>query len=178
MRSFFYLIVMTMLFGSGCAGTLHEIITCSPGDADIYWGKTESELKETGYKTPHSRTLSGSSLESWCYQIKKGGYHDSAIVCREEEIHRYLHFDLVARKTSITSDPPLAIIYWGPSKDQMEKTEYTTPRTITVREHPGGASWKDWYFQVKKKGYHDSEVVFLPQQSSDRSVHFELIQQK
>jgi hypothetical protein len=69
------------------------------------------------------------------------------------------------------------MIYWGPSKDQIERTEHKTPRTITIREHRGGAGWKNWYYQVKKKGYHDSEVVFLPQQTSDRSVHFELTQQ-
>ena len=178
MRSFFYLIVLTMLFSSGCAGTLQEIITCDPPQAGIYWGKTESQLKKTGYKTPHSRTISGSNWEPWCYQVKKDGYHDSEIICREEEGYRYLDFQLVPLKTTITSEPPNAIIYWGPSKDQLERTEHRTPRTITAKEHAGGASWKDWYFQVKKKGYHDSEVVFLPQQSRDRSVHFELIQQK
>jgi len=178
MRSFFYLIVLTMLFGSGCAGTLQEIITCYPPQATIYWGKTESQLKKTGYKTPHSRTISGSNWEPWCYQVKKNGYHDSEIICREEEGYRYLDFQLVPLKTTITSQPPDAIIYWGPSKDQLERTEHRTPRTITAKEHAGGASWKDWYFQVKKKGYFDSEIVFQPQPSSDRSVHFELIQQK
>jgi hypothetical protein len=178
MRSFFYLIALTMLFGSGCAGTLQEIITCDPPQAHIYWGKTESQLKKTGYKTPHSRTISGSNWEPWCYQVKKDGYHDSEIICREEEGYRYLDFQLVPLKTTITSQPPDAIIYWGPSKDQLERTEHRTPRTITAKEHAGGASWKDWYFQVKKKGYFESEIVFQPQPSSDRSVHFELIQQK
>jgi hypothetical protein len=178
MRSFFYLIVLSVLFGLGCAGTLQEIVTADPPQAHIYWGKTESELKKTGYKTPFSRTTSGSNWESWCYQAKKEGYHDSAIVCREEEGYRNLNFRLAPRKTTITSQPPNAIIYWGPLKDQLERTEHRTPRTITVKEHGGGASWKDWYIQVKKNGYNDSEVGFLPQQSSDRSVHFELIQQK
>ncbi len=36
------------------------------------------------------------------------------------------------------------------------------------------ASWKDWYFQVKKKGYSDSDIVFKSQDSRDRHVHFEL----
>jgi hypothetical protein len=175
MKSLFCFIILTMLFGSGCAGgTLHEMISCYPAQADIYWGKTESELKNTGYKTPQSRTISGSSLEPWCYQVQKEGYYDSPIVCREEEIYRNLDFRLIPRKTTITSDPPNAIIYWGSSKDQIERTEHKTPRTISIREHRGGAGWKNWYYQVKKKGYHDSEVVFLPQQTSDRSVHFEL----
>jgi hypothetical protein len=178
MKSLFCFIILTMLFVSGCAGTLQEIITCDPPQADIYWGKTESQLKKTGYKTPHSRTISGSIWESWCYQAKKEGYHDSPVICREEENHRNLEFHLVTRKTSITSDPPVAIIYWGPSKDQINRTGNTTPLTITVREHSGGASWKDWYFQVKKEGYHDSEILFLPQQPGDRSVHFELILEK
>ncbi len=36
------------------------------------------------------------------------------------------------------------------------------------------ASWKDWYYQVKKKGYADSDIVFKSQDSRDRHVHFVL----
>lgn len=178
MRSFFYLIILTMLFGSGCAGTLQETITCDPPRASIYWGRTISDLAKTGHETPYTRSASGSHWEPWCYQVKKEGYHDSEIVCRETEVYRYVDFSLVPLKTTITSGPTNAIIYWGPSKGQLERTDHRTPRTITAKEHAGGASWKDWYYQVRKDGYHDSEVVFLPQQSGDRSVHFELIQVK
>jgi len=173
-----YLIVLTLLLGSGCAGTLQEAISCDPPQAEIYWGKAISELAKTGYKTPFRRSKSGSSWEAWCYQVKKDGYHDSEVACREKERYRYLDFRLVPLKTTITSEPPNAIIYWGPSEDQMRKTTHRTSRTLTAKDHSGGASWNDWYYQVKKEGYLDSEIVFLPRQSIDRSIHFELIQQK
>jgi hypothetical protein len=178
MRGFFYLIILTMLFGLGCAGTLQETITCYPPQADIYWGKTISELARTGYKTPYTRSANGSSWEAWCYQVRKDAYHDTEPICRGKERYRYLDFSLIPIKTTITSEPSNAIIYWGPSKDQIQDTLHRTPRTLTAKDHSGGASWKDGYYQVKKEGYQDSEVVFLPQQSKDRSVHFQLIQLK
>lgn len=168
------LIIMMGLMTSGCAGTLQEIITCDPPQADIYWGKTKTKLEKTGHKTPHSRSISGSSWEPWCYQVKKDGYHDSEIICREEEGYRYLDFRLVPLKTTITSQPPDATIHWGASKDQIERTTHRTPRTLTVKDHSGGASWKDGYYQVKKEGFHDSEILFLPRQANDRRVHFDL----
>jgi hypothetical protein len=173
-RSLLCPIMLAMLFVSACAGTLQEIIFCDQTHADIYWGKTKSELEKTGHKTPYSRSISGSKWESWCYQVKKDGYQDSEIICREEEGLRYLNFYLVPFKMTITSEPVDALIYWGPSKDQIERTVYRTPITITAKEHPGGASWKDWYFQVKKNGHYDSEIVFVPRGSSEREVHLEL----
>lgn len=170
----FYAIIFLMLFTSACSGTLQEIITCDPPQAHIYWGKTRSDLKETGHKTPYSRSTSGSHWEPWCYQVKKDGYHDSETICRQEEGYRYLDFRLVPLKTTITSQPPDAIVYWGASEEQISKTTYRTPRTVTVKDHPGGASWKDWYYQVKKEGYHDSEIVFMPRQADDRQIHIEL----
>jgi hypothetical protein len=106
MKNFAYLVVVTMFFGMGCTGTVQEIITCYPPQADIYWGKTESQLKKTGYKTPYSRTFSGSNLEPWCYQVKKEKYRDSEIICRDEEGFRYLDFQLVHLKPPKTTAPP------------------------------------------------------------------------
>lgn len=174
MKISFYSIILLILLTSGCAGTLQEIITCDPPQAHIYWGKTKTALKKTGHKTPYSRSISGSNWEYWCYQVKKEGYRNSKIICREEEGYRYLDFRLVPLKTTITSQPPDAIIYWGPSEKQIEKTIHRTPRTVTVKDHPNGASWKNWYYQVKKEGYHDSEIVFVPQKENDRQIHFEL----
>ena len=176
MKSFFYSIMLTLtiVLFSACAGTLQEYISSDPPHADVYWGKTKAELKKTGHETPYFRSISGSNWESWCYQVKKDGYRDSEIICREEEGLRLLDFYLVPFRTTITSEPTDSIICWGATRDQIENTEYRTPLTITAKEHPGGASWKDWYFQVKKKGYYDSEIVFLPQQPNDREVHFEL----
>ncbi|MFH1624526.1 MAG: fibronectin type III domain-containing protein, partial [Pseudomonadota bacterium] len=142
--------------------------------ADIYWGKTSEEIVGTGYKTPYSRSLSASKWENWCYQVKKDGYFDSDIVRRQEETYRYLDFYLIPLKTTITSDPPGATVYWGPSRDQVHQTIHKTPRTVTVKDVSEGASWRDWYFQVRKDGYYDSEIIFLPRQPVDRNVHYEL----
>jgi hypothetical protein len=174
MKRLFYLFLMPVFLNSGCANTIQEVITCYPPYADIYWGKTPSELERSGFSTPYSRTISGSSWEHWCYQVKKDGYHHSPIVCKTEGQSRNLDFYLAPLKTTITSEPSGATIYWGPSRDQLAEAKYFTPHTLNTKYISNGASWKDWYFQVKKKGYEDSEIVFLHQQSSDRQVHFEL----
>lgn len=166
--------ILMVLFISGCATPTYEVITCTPLQADIYWGKTKSELEKTGYETPHSRSISGSSWENWCYQVKKDGYHDSEVICKQKDQYRNLDFYLVTLKTTINSEPPGATIYWGPSPQQLIETKYVTPQTITVKDVTNGASWQDWYYQVKKKGYDYSEVAFLPRQSSDREVYFRL----
>lgn len=174
MKILFYALILLMPFISACAGTLQEIITCDPPQAHIYWGKTRSKIEKTGHKTPYSRSVSGSNWEPWCYQVKKEGYHDSEILCRGEESYRYLDFRLVPLKTTITSEPQDAMIYWGPSREELRKTTYRTPRSVTVKDYPGGASWKDWYYQLKKDGYHDSEIVFMPLQAEDRKIHIRL----
>ena len=179
MRSLFSVVFLILLLASipRCAtSTSQEIIFCDPPQADIYWGKTEASLEKTGLTTPHSRSLPVSKWESWCYQVKKEGYYDSEIICREEESFRYLDFKLTPFKTSITSEPSGATVYWGPAKDHLERTDHRTPSTITSKGLSTviGATWDDWYFQVKKEGYHDSEIVFLPRQQHDRSIHFEL----
>jgi hypothetical protein len=179
MRNLFSILflILILAFISRCASsTSQEIIFCDPPKADIYWGKTEGSLEKTGLTTPHSRSLSVSRWESWCYQVKKEGYHDSEIICRREEGFRYLDFKLTPLKTSITSEPSGAIVYWGPGRDQLERTDHRTPTTITSKDlsTESGAAWDDWFFQVKKEGYHDSEVLFLPRKQHDRSIHFEL----
>jgi hypothetical protein len=173
-RSLFYIVFFTALHLSGCAGIVQEIITCDPPQADIYWGKNPEQLFATGYKTPYSRSLHISAWESWCYQVKKDGYFDSEIVCRGKESYRYLDFFLPPLKTTITSDPPNATIYWGPSGDRLHRTVHKTPRSVIAKDTPEGASWKDWYFQVRKEGYHDSEILFLPRQSKDRNAYYAL----
>jgi len=173
MKKTFLLFISIATIITGCAGTLREIITCDPPNGHIYWGKTQSELEDTGYTTPNSRSIPGAVWESWCYQVKKDGYHDSDIICKAEgDDYRHIDFKLKPLKTIITSEPPEAIIYWGTSKDGLKETIYTTPRVESnVRR---GASWKDYYFQVKKEGYLDSEIVFQPRSSSDRYVHFQV----
>jgi hypothetical protein len=165
-------LVLLVALMAGCASKTYEVITCYPPQADIYRGANPSELRKTGFTTPYSRSISGK--ERWCYQIKKEGYKDSDIVCREEKGYRYLDFALVPLRTTITSKPSGAVIYWGPSKDQLEETKQLTPHTATAKDFSKGASWKDWCYQVKKAGYLPSEITCLTQQSVDRLVNFDL----
>jgi WD40-like Beta Propeller Repeat len=69
----------SLLFG--CTA-IKENITSTPSGAYIYWGKTESDLKPTGHKTPFYRSMTAASIEFWCYQVKKKGYQDSIIICK------------------------------------------------------------------------------------------------
>jgi hypothetical protein len=105
MMSFLLIIFLFSLLG-GCAGELREVITCTPPNADIYWGKTPSDLEKTEHTTPFSRTISGSEWEPWCYQVKKEGYHDSPIVCRDKERSRYVNFYLEPLMPTTTAEPP------------------------------------------------------------------------
>jgi hypothetical protein len=174
-------LLLLLAFIPKCASSVsQEVIFCDPPQAEIYWGKTESSLEKTGLKTPNSRSISASEWESWCYQVKKEGYRDSEITCRREEGFRYLDFRLIPIKTVITSEPPGAIVYWGATNDRLERTDFRTPTIITVKDLPPGSSadWKDWYFQVKKEGYQDSEVILLPRQRHDRDIHFQLTPDK
>jgi hypothetical protein len=179
MRTLYSILLALLLlaFIPRCASPLsQEAIFSDPPQAEIYWGKTQSSLEKTGLKTPNSRSLSASTLEGWCYQLKKSGYYDSEITCRGEEGFRYLNFHLIPIKTTITSEPPGAIVFWGETKDRLERTDFRTPKVITVKDLPigSGADLAEWYFQVRKEGYHDSEIIFSPPQQLDRNLHFML----
>lgn len=176
-----YVALLTVLLVSsvfmGCASQMNEVVLSDPPGADIYWGKEAANIEKTEYRTPFSRSIgeqfTRSGWESWCYRLKLAGYHDSDIICRpEEDRYRLLDVRLRPLQTEITSDPPDAEIYWGPSADDLEKTIHRTPR---VEKNPkNGVSWKAWYFQVKKEGYRDSKIIFQSQTLEDRKVHFVL----
>lgn len=69
--------------------------------------------------------------------------------------------------TTITSEPPNAEIYWGEVENGLIKTSFETPYLEYSRT-------QDWYYQVKKEGYRDSQVVFSLMTKGDRLVHFKL----
>ena len=156
---------------AGCL-TVHEVVTSEPYNADIYWGESEKTLAKSELKTPYSTIHRGMTLEPRCFQVKKDGYHESEIACRAGEDYRHVHFDLKPLTTMITSDPPSATILWGPTRENLEQTKYETPFTVTGGKV--GAGWKDWYFQVRKVGYLEPEIVFLAKKPTDRQVHFDL----
>lgn len=72
--------------------------------------------------------------------------------------------------TVITSDPPGADIYAGESQYNM-KYLGRTPRTINFTAR--NPYWKAEYFQIKKDGYEDSELIHRQQGAInvDRYVH-------
>lgn len=112
-RKSFLICFLMMVFIPGCASTINEskpvwkikqTVTSEPLGADIYWGKTQSNLKKTEYKTPHSKSVSGKTWESWCYQVKKEGCYDSEVICRDVTPgNRYVYFKLkpVEREVSL-----------------------------------------------------------------------------
>lgn len=171
-----YLILLFIVISiiSGCASAgLMEVITCDPPNAQVYWGKDKSALEFSERVTPYSRSISGSSWESWCYQARKEGYKISETICKPGgEDYRHISFQLTPLKTTITSEPDGAVIYWGTSKDDLEKTLFKTPRIESNISR--GVNYKAYYFQVKKGGYRSSEIIFLPQSDKDRDLHFEL----
>ncbi len=143
----------------------------SPHGGDIYWGKTESEMVKTNRQTISSRSMIGKQWESWCYQVVKAGYLPSEIICRPDgEEYRRITFKLTKINTYITSEPPNAEVYWGFSKYNLQKTNYITPWTEDSADT--GANYKDWFFQVRKKGYNDSEIIFMPCTQKHREIHF------
>ena len=75
-------------------------------------------------------------------------------------------------KTSVTSDPSGAKIFWGPTKSDLEWDGKVTP--YEESHDVFLAEWKAGCVQVKKDGYQDSEVVCRPKEQRDRHVHFVL----
>ena len=71
---------------------------------------------------------------------------------------------------NISSKPPLADIYWGKTKNNLEKTHHETPfyRTINV------STLESWCYQAKRNGYLDSDIICKEEASGDRNIHFNL----
>ena len=72
----------------------------------------------------------------------------------------------------INSDPPGASIYWGESESQLVYTGKTTP--YSKPNTAVSPIFKTWYYQVKKDGYLDSNVISMPYSSDDRIIDFTL----
>jgi hypothetical protein len=70
----------------------------------------------------------------------------------------------------ITSDPFGADIYWGITETDLKRSGHVT----TYSGNLSGPRMGNWCYQVKKEGYHDSQIVCMPQTSEDRRVHFDL----
>ncbi len=169
---FIYFFVILPMLNASCATTVFETINSHPSNAEIYWGKTASTLAKSNIKTPFKRSISEAKIEPWCFQIRKAGYHHSEVYCREKELSWFINVNLSPIKTTITSQPPGATIYWGAIEERIYKTAYHTPHIESFSEL--GANWEKWFFQVKKDGFSDSEIVKKLKEENDRHVHFVL----
>jgi hypothetical protein len=166
-----------------CATTIQCDITSDPPGAYIYAGPSPDNLEYVGI-TPKTQTATGVGIHfvAYYYQIKKPGYEDSKIIFIPQgppNRGRYVHANLKHKpqKTTltiyITSDPPGATIYSGPSPDNLEYVG-VTPETGTFDKI--NPYWKAWYYQFKKEGYEDSQIIFKPPSAAnlDRYVHANL----
>jgi hypothetical protein len=70
----------------------------------------------------------------------------------------------------ITSDPPGASIYFGRSEDKLKRTAYG----LTPYSHSDFGFLAEGYFQVRKDGYHDSELQYCPGGPGNFRYHFTL----
>lgn len=70
----------------------------------------------------------------------------------------------------ITSEPAGAEIYWGYSESNFVDTDYVTPFERSIY----GKAWEARCYQVKKRGYYDSQVLCRSTETGDRLIHFDL----
>ena len=103
-RTLFFMFFGGLLFACGCAADIHEAITCQPAGAEIYWGPGPDQLANSGLRTPYSGTIPETEREAWCYQVRKEGYLDSEVLCREKERYRYFDFQLIPVRPGFSSD--------------------------------------------------------------------------
>ena len=165
---FFLLIFLILPLLAGCASAPLEVITCTPPHADIYWGPSPTELKKTGHKTPFSREISGSEWESWCYQVRKDGYHDSQIVCRDREKSRYINFNLDPLMPTTPPETEAVITPREPSQDELEKSKQVIPEkeSVAIKE----TSRKVDSPQAKKERSQDTRIASKPQPSKKQKA--------
>jgi hypothetical protein len=170
--AYFFLLLIVVALCNGCTSTVYENIKSEPEGADVYVGETPDAFRKTDFKTPYSRKISASKIAPYCFQLKKDGYRDSEVFCRAYEQSWLVNVKMKPIRTTITSAPPGAEIFWGTSEKNVRKTVHKTP--YTASGETDGVSWKDWYFQVKKAGYKDTDILFQPRAETDRTVHFVL----
>jgi dipeptidyl aminopeptidase/acylaminoacyl peptidase len=73
---------------------------------------------------------------------------------------------------TIESTPPGADIYWGDSKNTLTNSGFKTPFTEDITNIE--PSFRSLYFQVKKKNYFDSKVIFKRKTSGNRNIKYTL----
>ena len=102
LRSIFAINLLLLISNCAPKKTLSCTVTSEPTGADIFLGQTQYNLTRLTYRshTPYTpNTYSfiafGAFWEPCYFQVKKDGYHDSAIVFKPRtEENRYVHFTL------------------------------------------------------------------------------------
>jgi len=75
-------------------------------------------------------------------------------------------------KINVTSNPPGALIYAGPSQESLKSTGLRTPHT---RSRPENIfKWQPEYYKVVLEGYQDSPVISKNNSFGNRNIHFDL----
>ena len=92
-------LLLIIIIASGCEYVIKHQITSDPTGAVIYSGPDAQSLQKRNAVTPQiqSYTDIDAHWKPWCYQVKKKGYWDSKITCKEMGNigqDRYVHFVL------------------------------------------------------------------------------------
>jgi hypothetical protein len=93
-------------------------------------------LEKSGHKTPFSREASSSAWEPRCYQVKKEGYHDSRIVCRDKEKSRYINFYLDPLMPPTPPEPQAVVPDRMSAEEKEMKPEQVMPEKepVSIKE--------------------------------------------
>ena len=126
------IIVLLLVFISGCTNTIKTTITSTPSNANIYSGATADSLKHSGEKTPLTieNTDIGAFFKPWFYQAKKEGYETSEVVFKEKTSgDRIVHFDLTPLSETASSEQTPSV------NDQVDCASLTVSAAMTLYQH-------------------------------------------
>jgi S1-C subfamily serine protease len=159
-------LVVVLFLMQGCATTIQVHFESDPPGAQIFAGPKPDQLKYYMH-APVTQSHRGVNpyWKEMYYQFKMEGYYDSEIIHEKQSpinTNRKVSATLkpIINQNTIyaeyESDPPGAQIFAGPKPDQLKFVTYT-PSTYS---HTGvNPYWKEEYYQFKKEGYYDSEII-------------------
>lgn len=168
------ILIALLSMNFGCSNTIYETIRSNPSQADIYWGESSSSLKNSGNKTPYLNSFPESKLEQLeqmehrCFQLKKEGYQNSQIYCRQKnELSFLVNVDLIpieltpTKQDSVEEKP----IQMGAKKNKVTIAwEYENPNHILGFEIERRRESDEKFKKIGDVGpnqtnYTDAEVV-------------------
>ena len=160
--------------------TIIQKLISTPKGANIYWGTNERSLIDSGKTTPfiEKKIECDPKFDNLYVQLKKKGYDDSEVkYFPSSSSSRNMVFKLseciqstITQK--ILSTPSKAIVYFGTDRNLLKCSGKATPLSENIRDC--NPEFQDLYVQVKKNGYADSEILFLPSSKTNRQLEFTL----